>query len=111
MSLDETRKRLEIAEGRRPDAKPVGCVRLAVTDDEEAKLPLRRLDRVVGFARRWLDQPGHPADDRPLGQAVEGLADDPNRLPELLHANEVAVVGVAGRANRHLEVEFLVSRV
>ena len=39
------------------------------------------------------------------------LADDPQRLPELLDPHQVAVVGVAGGADRHVELHLVVGGV
>src|SRR5204862_6384886 len=46
-----------------------------------------------------------------LGQAVERLLDDPERLAHLLHAHAVAVVVVAHGADRDVELEVVVRRV
>ena len=111
MTLDEPRQRLQVAERRRPYAEAVRGDRLAVAGDEEADLPFRRLDRVVGLAGRRLDQPRDLAEDRPFGQTVDRLPDDPERLPELLDAHQIPTVGVAQRADGDIEVEVGVRRV
>ena len=74
-------------------------------------ISLGRLDRVVGLAGRRLDQSRHLADDRPLGQPVERLTDDADGLTELLEADEIAIVGVAGRSDRDVELEVGVGGV
>ena len=52
------------------------------------------------------------AQQRPVGRhLVEALLDDAERLAHLLHAHQVAVVDVAVRAERHLEVEAVVDEV
>src|SRR5438093_2051919 len=48
---------------------------------------------------------------RPLGQALDRLLEDPHRLTQLLHSHQVAVVYVAIRAHRHVEVVRLVVEI
>ena len=111
VALDQRAQPLQVAERRRPHAEPVRVGRLAVADDEVAELALGRLDRVIGLAGRRLDQPRHLADDRPFGQPFGRLPDDPQRLAELLDPHQVAVVGVAGGADRHVELHLVVGGV
>src|SRR5436309_8588237 len=94
MAFHQTPESLQIAERRRPDAEPVRVRRLAVADDEEAELPFRRLDGVVRFPGRRLDQPRHLADNGSFRNAFRGLTDDAQRLAEFLHPDEIAIVGV-----------------
>src|SRR5436190_14168754 len=111
MSLYQSRQRLQVAERRRPDAEAVRVGRLAVADDEVAEFALWRLDRVIRLTRRRLDQPWHLADDWTFRKSLRRLANDAQRLAELLHAHQVAVVGVAGGAERNVEVHLVVRRV
>ena len=108
----------------------------AVGADEDAVLAARALDRVVDLARRHpealgdelevVDQRLHRGrqlvprrqdvlavvgDVVALGQAVEALLDDLHRLLDLGQADDEAVVVVAHRADRDLEVEVVVARV
>src|SRR4029453_17828700 len=103
MAAYEPPQRLQVAERRRPDAESIRIRRLAVADDEVSKLAFWRLDRVVGFTGGWVDQPGNFADDRPLWQAFSRLPDDPQRLAELFHPDQISIVGVAARADWHVE--------
>ena len=98
--------------------------------------PRGRLDRVVDLAGRdpvalgdeleVVDQRLHRGrelrarrqhvlavvgDERALGQRVERLLDDPRRLDHLRHPHPVAVVVVADRADRDLEVDLRVGEV
>ena len=47
----------------------------------------------------------------PSGSRFERLLEDAHRLAHLLHADEVAIVDVAVRADRHVEVVRLVAEV
>ena len=58
VASDELPQRLQVAERRRPHAQAIRADRLAVGDNEEAELPFRGLDGMIGFARRRLDQAG-----------------------------------------------------
>ena len=49
--------------------------------------------------------------DRTVGQTLERLLEDADRLPHLLHAHEEAIVDVAVRADRDVEVVRLVVEV
>ena len=111
VAAHQPRQRLEVAERRRPHAQPVGAGGLAVARDEVADLALRRLVGVIRLAGRRLDQPRDLAHHRPLGQPAERLPDDPHRLAHLLEPHEIAVVGVALRADRHVELHLGVRRV
>src|SRR5262245_4843466 len=111
MAAHEPSQRLQVAERRRPDAESIRIRRLAVADDEVSELAFWRLDRVVGLTGGWLDQPRDFADDRPLWQAFSRLPDDPQRLPELLHPDQISIVRVAARADRHVELHFIVRGV
>src|SRR5262249_22204031 len=90
-------------------------LRSAVADHVAADLAARALDARVALAlghphlRDRLD--AGPRGDRALGQPVERLPDDPDRLAELHHAHAVARVAVARALHRHDEVEVAVRRV
>src|SRR5262245_30797341 len=99
MPSHEARQRLQVAERWRPDAEAVRIRRLAVADDEVAELALRRLDGVIRLARRGLDEARDFSDDGTFRQPLGRLADDPQRLAELLHPDQIAIVGVARRAD------------
>ena len=108
-------------------------LRGAVGDDEAAELAARALDRVVELAGRdaealgdqleVVDQRLHRGtelvagrqhdlavvgDVRPLGQAVEALLEDPDRLAHLGDPAAVAVVAVADGPDGDLEVDLVV---
>ena len=108
----------------------------AVRAHEAGELAARGLDRVVRLARRDAEALGHQlevVDQRlhrrrqlvprrqrvlavagdvvALGQPVERLVDDLQRLAHLGHADAVAVVVVADGPDRDLEVEVVVARV
>ena len=102
---------LQVAERRRPDPHAVGVGGPPVAHDEVAELALGRFDGMVGLARLRLDQPGHLAHDGPLRQSVEGLPDQPDGLPELFEPDQIPVVGVAPRAERHVELQLVVGGV
>ena len=90
-------------------------LRRPVRDEVDPDLAPRALDPRVGLALREL----HLADrldpgarrDRPRRQPVQRLADDADRLPELLHPHAVARVAVRRRLHRHVELELLVRGV
>src|SRR5688500_14419932 len=107
MPLDELRQRLQVAERRRSHAETVWIRRLAVAHDEVAELSLGRFNRVIGLTCRRLDETRYLADDRSLGQSLDRLPDDPDRLPELLDAYEIPIVGVPGGADGHVELHFV----
>src|SRR6476620_6053170 len=111
VSLHQPWERLQVAERRWANAKTIRRVRLAVTGDEEPELPLGRLDRVVRLPCWRFDEPGDPADDWSLRQAVERLPNDPRGLSELPHAQPVPIVRVAPRAVRNAELAVRVGRV
>src|SRR5687768_13896918 len=111
MSLDELRQRLQVAERRRPHAEAVRIGRLAVAHNEVAELSLGRFDGMIGLTCGRLDQAGYLADNRSFGQPLDRLPDDPDRLPELLEAYEIPVVGVACGADGHIELHLVVRRV
>src|SRR3954447_20319927 len=111
MAAHEPRQRLEIAERWRTHPETVRIRRLAVAHDEVTELALRRFDRVIRFAGRRLDQTRHLADDGSFRNTLCRLADDAQRLAELLHAYEVAIVGVPGHADGDVEVHLVVGRV
>src|SRR5262245_33356320 len=111
MTFRHPTERLQIAEGRRPHAKTIGISGLAVADDKVPELAFWRLDRVIRLASKRLDETRHLAHDRPFGNALRRLADDAQRLAELLEANEIPVVGVTDGPDRHVEFHFVVRRV
>ena len=47
----------------------------------------------------------------PLGQIVDHLTQDPHALPHLFDAHQVAVVAIAGAADRDIEVVLLVIEI
>src|SRR6266508_6213060 len=102
MAFDERAQPLKVAERWRPHAEAVRSGRLAVADDEVPELAFRRFDRVVRLPRRRLDEARHFADDRTLGQPLGRLADDAQRLAELLEPDEIPIVGVARGADGHV---------
>src|SRR5688572_29249320 len=106
MPLAQSSQPLQVAERRRAYAKAVRVGRFAIADDEISELALRRLDRVVGFAGRRLDQAGDLPDNRAFRQPFGRLTDDPQRLAELLHPYEIAIVGIARCAKRNIEVHL-----
>ena len=65
--------------------------------------PLVRRDDVLGLIR-------HQRGIHPLG-VIQRLSNDANRLTHLLHADQVAIVGVAMLAERHFEVQAVVDAV
>ena len=93
-----------------PNAQPVR-VGAAVGHRVEAELALRTLDREVDLALGRLDHLRDLGHHRPVGQLRQALLDDAHRLPHLLHAHQVAVVGVAVGADRDLEVHLVVAVV
>src|ERR1043166_913482 len=106
VAAHEPRQRLQVTERRRTDAEAVRIRGLAVADDEVAELAFRRLDRVIRLTRRGFDQARDFADDRSLRNSLRRLTDDAQRLTELLHADEIPIVGVAFDADRHIEVHL-----
>src|SRR5439155_15033968 len=103
--------RLQVREGRAPPLQPI---RLwpAVAHDVAADLAARALDARVALALGHADLRdrlhGGPRGNRALGEPVERLPDDPDRLAELDHAHAVARVAVARGLHRHDEVEIAV---
>src|SRR5262249_19015202 len=83
----------------------------AVAHDEVSELSFGRLDRVIRFAGRRFDQPRDLAHDWSFGQTFGRLPDDAQRLPELFDPDKVPVVRVAGGANRHAYVPFILRAV
>src|SRR5438309_1890047 len=111
---DDVRQHREVREGGAPPLEAIG-LRAAVADEVAADLAARAFHPRVAFALRHshLTDRLHagPRRDRPLGQAVEPLPDDPDRLPEFDHAHAIARVAVTGGLHRHEEVEILVRRI
>ena len=66
---------------------------------------------MIRLARRRLDEARYLADDGAFGQSFDRLPDDAHRLAKFLDAYEVAVVGVARLADRHLEIHLVVRGV
>ena len=66
---------------------------------------------MIRLARFRLDEPRHLGHHGAFGQPVDRLADDAKRLPELLQPDEIPVVGVPVRAERHVEFELVVGGV
>src|SRR5204862_138008 len=87
----------------------------AVADEVAADRAARPLDARVPLTLRHAHLPdrlhARPRRDRPRGQAVEGLADDPDRLAELDHPHPVARVAVPRGLDGHDEVEVRIRRV
>ena len=133
-----TRDLVKAAQVRKARGADLAAVRplAAVTDDIHAHLALWRLDGRVRLAGRHgvalaveqkvVDQglhvllhggAGRRRDlvvldlDRAGGHLVQALVDDAQRLPELLHAAEVAVVAVAVDADGHVELDLAVGVV
>ena len=115
--------RRQVHERRRPAVRLVRAAG-AVGDDVEAELAVAALDERVGLAGRHADAvddvlevADHRLDrvvrvalrrqrdarivdhDRAVGDLLQALAQDPDRLLDLLDAHQVAVVAVAGRAD------------
>src|SRR5262249_26411660 len=111
---NDVRQDREIREGC---AAPLHTVGLgpAVADQVAADLAARPFDSRVALALWNTDLPDRlnpgPRRDRALGKSIENLADDLDRLPELLHAHAVARIAVTSRLHRDLEVEVAVRRV
>src|SRR5207245_6387493 len=84
-------------------------------DEVAADLAPRALDPRVGLALPDPHLPHRlhagPRGDGPRREALERLAHDPDRLPELDHPHSVPGPAVAPGLDGHLEVEGLVRRV
>src|SRR5581483_9451454 len=91
-------------------AHPIGLSG-AIAHDEVTQLPFGRFDGVVDLAYGRLEDLGDLGHDRPLRDALDRLINDAQRLPHLLHANQVSVVSIAVCAYRNVEIEVLVRRV
>src|SRR6266540_1150975 len=127
-------ERPEVGESRGTEFQTIRLVR-AVRDDVDAELTLGMLDRRVRLAGRHVHAFGEELEvvdqlfhvqlhglarrrrdlvvvdhGRPgvLAQPVDALADDPVGLAHLLHADEIAVVAVAGRPDRNVELHAVV---
>ncbi len=59
---------------------------------------IRDIDRLLAFIVRA------------AGNAVQALAHDAHALAHFFHANQVAIVAIADRANRHVELQILVNQ-
>src|SRR5258708_6413475 len=92
VALDEGAEALQVTERGWADAEPVRIGRLAVADDEVTKLSLGRLNRVVGLARRRLDEARHLADNRSFRNACGGLPADLDRLAEFFPPHQIPVL-------------------
>ena len=112
-------QRADVDERRRVNVVAV-WVRAAVADHVEAERALRVLDAAVCFALLNLDLPAFaPAEDHvrvalvlvPARDAVDGLFQDAHRFAHLRDAHQVAVVHVAHRADRDVELEAVVDAV
>src|SRR5262249_36844376 len=111
---DDVGQDREIREGR---AAPLHAVGLgaAIADDVAADLPTRAFDPRVPLALGDADLTDRlhagPRGDRALGEAIEDLPDDLDRLAEFLHADPVARIAIAGRLDRDFEIEVAVRRI
>ena len=134
-SLAMSGSALQVGEARVAEVHARGLGR-AVGQHETADLAARGLDRRVDLARRHPEALGHELEvvnqrlhrggqlvagrqrdlaivggPGALGEAVERLLHDSQRLAHLVEADLVAVVVVAHTANGDVEVEVLVARV
>ena len=66
---------------------------------------------MIRLARGRFDEARHLADDRAFGKPFRRLPDDSERLAELFHPDQVAVVRVARRADGDVEVHLVVGGV
>src|ERR1051325_1526701 len=94
----------EITVARAPHLHPVGVVP-APADEVDAQVAAGVLAAHVDLAGLGPDEARHLADHRAVGEAVETLFDDPDRLPHFHHAYPVAVEAVAVVRYGNLEVQ------
>ena len=66
---------------------------------------------MVDLARRRLQNFSHFGKDRAGGNILDGLQANQARLPHLFHADQIAIIGVTGRADGNFEFVLIVSRV
>ena len=113
LPLQQLGEQLQVAEAGVAELEPVRVPR-PVALDVGAVLAARVLLADVARARRRRDDVGGAQRaelDRALGQHVEALLDDLDRLAHLVHAHAVAVEDVAVLRGADLEVELRVHRV
>src|SRR5439155_23010423 len=85
----------------------------AVTDEIKAQLALGRFDAPVGLAGFGAEaaQLGLGVKDWSLGDVLQGLLQDLERLAHLQDANHVTVVDVTMLSEGHAEVEAVVDSI
>ena len=104
-------QRPQVAEAGGANAQAVR-LRRPLRNKVDAVLAARVLAAHVHLARRRPQQPRHSLrHDRTVRQLRQRLTNDPHRLADLLQAHQVAVVGVAVRADRDVPVEAVVDAV
>src|ERR1700692_4085613 len=98
---------LQIHKRRRSHAQAIG-LRRPIADNEISQLALRRFDRVINLARRWLHHLRDFGHDVPLGKRVHSLLNDAHRLPHLGHSHQISIVGIAVLSGGNIEIEVLI---
>src|SRR5580765_8981655 len=110
----DVRQDREVREGRAPPFQPIR-LGSAVADDVASDLAARAFDPRVALALGHPDLGdrlhARPRRDRALGEPVERLPDDPDRLAELDHPHAVARVAIPRGLHRYDEVEVAIGRI
>src|SRR6266446_310503 len=110
MSAHHAVEGLQIYKRRRPYAHTIGLDR-AVAHDVIAYFSLWGFNRMVDLTRRRLQNFSHLSEDRAGRNILDGLQANQARLPHLFHADQIAIVGVSGRADGNLKFVLIVGRV
>src|SRR5205807_9720352 len=86
-------------------------LRRSIAHNEISQLTFRGFDRVINLAHRRLDHLGNFGHDGAFGNSIDGLGNNPQRLPHLLHPDDVPVISIAALPNWYFEIEISVSSI
>ena len=87
-------------------------IRLAVRDHVKAEFTFGRFDATIRFTRRDPDLIlRFLGVDRPLGDLLDGLLQNPQGLPDLIQADQIVIVEIAVRAGGHVKLKAVIDAV